>query len=61
MDLVDAVGRDALGEQELAELVVGLLRRLGRAEIVGQLVRELGVLGVLGVLEGLLGALRSRP
>src|SRR3979490_786995 len=56
IDLGDAVGRDALGEQELAELVVGLPRRLRAAEIIGQLVRELGVLGARGVLEDLLGA-----
>jgi hypothetical protein len=43
MDLGDAVGGDALGEQELAELVVGLGGLLRAAEIIGQLVRELGV------------------
>src|SRR5260370_39404257 len=57
VDLGDAVGRDALGEQELAELVVSLLCLLRAAEIVGQLVRELGVFGLLDLLKGLRGAL----
>ena len=39
----------------------GPLRRLRAAEIVGQLVRELGVLGAFGVLEGEFGALGRRP
>src|SRR4030088_474833 len=56
MDLGDAVGRDALGEQEVAELVVGLGGLLRAAEIIGQLVRELGVFGLLGQLKGLHGA-----
>src|SRR5260370_5963859 len=56
VDLGDAVGRDALGEQELGELVVGLLRLVRAAEIVRQLVRELGVFGLLDLLKGLCGA-----
>src|SRR5260370_21555384 len=57
MDLADAVGGDALGEQELGELVVGLPRLFRAAEIVGQLVRELGVFSLLGLLTSLCGSL----
>src|SRR5260370_23782367 len=57
VDLGDAVGRDALREQELGQVVVSLLCLLRAAEIVGQLVRELGVFGLLDLLKGLRGAL----
>jgi hypothetical protein len=50
MDLGHTVGRDALGEQELAERFVGLLRLFRAAEVVGQAVRELGVLACLASL-----------
>src|SRR5260370_40313332 len=57
MDLADAVGGDPLGERELGGVVVGLPRLFRAAEIVGQLVRELGVFSLLGLLKSLCGSL----
>ena len=59
VDGVDAVGRDALGEQEAASSSVGLGDR-GCRRIPGSLVGELGVLDLLRLQERLLGPLPGR-
>ena len=59
VDLGDAVGRDALVEEEAAQRVVGLARAVG-AEVLGELVGELGMLGAARGLHLLLGPLLGR-